>query len=139
MGSHACTRPRKDESKKTKGSESLMKTAIVTTTINVPQLFDGYCKDFAQHGRKDICFVVVADKKTPAEAQSYCERLPDLYRGVSMEYFSVARQQEYLRKFPQLSEYLPYNSVQRRNIGMVFAYEAGYDIILTVDDDNYLL
>ena len=116
-----------------------MKTAIVTTTINVPEFFEDYCRDFARHGRKDVVFVVVADKKTPAEAQKYCERLPNLHPGVAMEYFSVPRQQEYLGRFPELSDYLPYNSVQRRNIGMLYAYELGCEVIVTVDDDNYVL
>jgi glycosyltransferase involved in cell wall biosynthesis len=115
-----------------------MKTAIVTTTINVPEFMDGYCRDSAAHGRKDLCFVIVADKKTPPEAQAYCENLEKLH-GFRMEYFSVDRQREYLERFPELDQYLPWNSVQRRNIGMLYAYELGCDTIVTVDDDNYLL
>jgi hypothetical protein len=115
-----------------------MKTAIVTTTINVPELLDGYCRDFLEHGRKDVCFVVIGDKKTPQEAQAYCEKLGQLH-GFQMEYFTVERQREYLKSFPELDEYLPYNSVQRRNVGMLYAYELGCEILVAVDDDNYLL
>ena len=122
----------------TKGSEFPMTTAIVTTTINVPEFLDGYCKDAAQHGRKDLCFIIVADHKTPPQAQSYCENLQKSY-GFPMEYFGVERQRKYLERFPELDEYLPWNSVQRRNMGMVYAYEIGCETILTVDDDNYLL
>jgi hypothetical protein len=115
-----------------------MKTAIVTTTINVPDFFDGYCTDFLRYGHKDVCFVVIADKKTHAGAHEYCKKLQEKY-GFEVEYFDVGRQQEYLRSYPELDAYLPYNSVQRRNIGMLYAYESGCDPIITVDDDNYLL
>jgi hypothetical protein len=115
-----------------------MKTAIVTTTINVPEFLDGYCRDFLKHGRRDVGFVVIGDKKTPPEAQAYCENLGQLH-GFRMEYFTVERQQEYLKAFPELDEYLPYNSVQRRNVGMLYAYEQGCKILIAVDDDNYVL
>lgn len=115
-----------------------MKTAIVTTTINVPEFMDGYCADFLQQGRKEVCFVVVADKKTHAGAAEYCATLEEKY-GFKVEFFDVPRQQEYLRQYPELDAYLPYNSVQRRNIGMLYAYEIGCDPVVTVDDDNYLL
>lgn len=114
-----------------------MKTAIVTTTINVPEFLDGYCRDSAEFGRKNLVFVVVADKKTPTEAQAYCERLERLY-GFPIEYFNLERQREYLLDFPELDDYLPYNSVQRRNVGMLYAYETGCDTVIAVDDDNYL-
>lgn len=115
-----------------------MKNAIVTTTINVPEFMDGYCADFVRHGRKDVCFIVVADKKTHTGAREYCKRLEEKY-GFNVEYLDVPRQQEYLSQYPELDAYLPYNSVQRRNIGMLYAYEIGCDPIITVDDDNYLL
>lgn len=122
----------------TKGSELRMKTAIVTTTINVPEFLEEYCRDSAEFGRKDLVFIVVGDRKTPAEAEHYCERLARKYE-FPIEYFSLNRQQEYLHDFPELDEYLPYDSVQRRNIGMVYAYEIDCGTVLTVDDDNYLL
>src|SRR5208283_43457 len=98
--------------------------AIVTTTINMPTLFEGYCQDFAKHGHRDVVFVVIGDRKTPREVGPYCENLQSQY-GYGFEYYDVERQASYLRRFPQLAAYLPYNSVQRRNIGMVRAYEPG--------------
>jgi hypothetical protein len=102
-----------------------MKSVIVTTTINVPCLLKDY---------KAICdcdFVVVGDKKTPIEARSFCEDLGVLYLG-------VAEQEEYLDRFPELKEYLPYNCIQRRNVGILYAYEKGYEKIITIDDDNFV-
>jgi len=115
-----------------------IKLAIVTTTINVPHFLEDYCKDFKAHDHKDVIFIVIGDKKTPDEAESYCLSLGERYE-YEVEYYNVARQKSYLSRFPELDAYLPYNSVQRRNIGMVRAYELGAHSILTVDDDNYLL
>lgn len=114
-----------------------MSVAIVTTTINVPRLFEGYCQDFLKHGHKDVIFIVIGDQKTPREVEQYCKSLQQQY-GYLFEYYDVDRQRSYLRRFPQLAAYLPYNSVQRRNIGLLRAYEMGVDVIVTVDDDNYL-
>ena len=36
----------------------------------------------------------------------------------------------------ELSDTIGWNSIQRRNIGFVYAYEQGADVIATVDDDN---
>jgi hypothetical protein len=38
--------------------------------------------------------------------------------------------------YPLLSEAIGWNCVQRRNIGFVYAYKSGYEVIATVDDDN---
>ena len=112
--------------------------AVVTTTINVPHFLEDYCKDFKIHNHTDVIFIIIGDKKTPDEAKSYCERLAERYE-YAVEYYDVTQQRSYLAGFPELDAYLPYNSVQRRNIGMVRAYELGVSSILTVDDDNYLL
>jgi hypothetical protein len=115
-----------------------MSLAVVTTTINVPELFEGYCKDFRAHNRREVYFIIVGDRKTPAEVSTYCQLLEHTY-GYPFEYFDVERQKSFLSAFPDLDHYLPYDSVQRRNIGLLWAYQRGYDVVLTVDDDNYLL
>jgi hypothetical protein len=114
-----------------------MKISIVTTTINVPTFFDGYCQDIILQSDNQVSFVVIGDKKTPIEVGPYCEGLEKKY-NLPIEYYDVDRQISYLKKFPELEAYLPYNSVQRRNIGMIRAYEQGNDVIITVDDDNYI-
>jgi hypothetical protein len=115
-----------------------MSLAVVTTTINVPELFEGYCKDFREHNRSDVYFIIVGDRKTPMEVATYCQLLQRTY-GYPFEYFDVKSQQSFLSEFTDLNRYLPYDSVQRRNIGLLRAYQCGYDVVLTVDDDNYLL
>ncbi|MBI2610891.1 hypothetical protein HYW60_03075 [Candidatus Kaiserbacteria bacterium] len=111
------------------------KTAIVTTTIYVPKLLSDYAKDAKVHGH-DPLFVVIGDKKTPPETADFCKKLGK-HSGFRVEYFSPERQNEYLRKFPALKEHLPWNSIQRRNVGVLFAYEAGCETIITIDDDNF--
>jgi len=102
-----------------------MRTAIVTTTINVPTLLKDYKKL-----KCDI--IVIGDKRTPPETATFCEQN-------DISYFDVKSQLHYLKRFPELKKYLPYNSIQRRNIGILMAYEAGYEKIVTIDDDNYML
>ncbi len=113
------------------------KNAIVTTTIYVPKLLDAYAAD-AKKFKHDVLFVVVGDKKTPAETAGYCAKL-QATSGFRVEYFSVERQEEYLLRFPALKAHLPYNSIQRRNVGILFAYQAGCERIATIDDDNFLV
>ena len=90
---------------------------IVTTTINSPteaiRRFDSL---------EDWHLIVIGDLKTPKDYE--------LSRGT---YVSPEEQQD---RFPQLSEAIGWNCIQRRNIGFVIALEAGADIIATVDDDN---
>lgn len=110
--------------------------AIVTTTIYVPKLLDAYAKDARAH-KRDVLFVVVGDKKTPLETAQYCAGLAK--KGHSVEYFSPERQDDYLSTFLSLKAHLPWNSIQRRNVGLLFAYQNGCEVIATIDDDNFLL
>jgi hypothetical protein len=110
-----------------------MKTAIVTTTIYVPKLLETYAAD-AKKFNRNCFFVVVADKKTPPEAENFCAGLE-----AELHYFNLERQATYLKKYPELNEHLVWNSIQRRNIGILFAYEQGANQIITIDDDNFLV
>ncbi len=111
------------------------KKAIVTTTIYVPKLLGSHAEDALKHGH-DLMFIVVADKKTPLEAESFCKELADR-TAVRIEYFSVKRQEEYLSRFPALKEHIQWNCIQRRNVGTLYAYEEGCEVIVTIDDDNF--
>ncbi len=114
-----------------------MKSAIVTTTINVPKLLENYIKNVKQY-KHDCIFIIIGDKKTPPEAKPYCLKLQKKY-NVELEYLDVDDQVEYLKRFPELGEHLVFNSIQRRNIGMLLAYEKNVDFIITIDDDNFFL
>lgn len=112
-----------------------MKTTIVTTTINVPYLLDGYVRNFQAHGHTEVDFVVIGDRKTPPEAEPYLAALSA--KGYSASYWGPQRQSEWLRCFPELDRLLPWNCVQRRNLGYLIAYQGGANLIITIDDDNF--
>lgn len=114
-----------------------MKYSIVTTTINVPVLLEKYIDDAIKH-KRDCFVVVVADKKTPVEAKAYCENLAQ-QKKIDILFMDIERQEEYLKNFPELAAHIPYNCIMRRNIGILYAYQKGADIIATIDDDNLFL
>lgn len=94
------------------------KNVIVTTTINAPTQA---LKIFSE--LKDWNLIVVGDKKTPHEQ----------FADINCLYLSPEEQMD---KFAELSETIGWNSIQRRNLGFVEAYNQGAEIIATVDDDN---
>jgi len=110
---------------------------IVTTTIYVPKLLDAYAKDAKKYGH-EVLFVVVGDKKTPPETERFCRAL-QRKSGFRVKYFPVQEQEKYLSRFPQLKKHLVWNSIQRRNVGLLYAYEAGPETVITIDDDNFLV
>src|SRR5277367_713150 len=109
--------------------EEKMKTTIVTTTINVPTFLTAYHENAKRFGH-DIDYIVVGDKKTPPEAASFCSDIP------KCTYLDIPTQEYYMRRFPELFKHHPYNSVERRNIGIFMAYERGTEVLITLDDDN---
>jgi hypothetical protein len=95
---------------------------IVTTTINEPTIAT---YKFAEIAKRDgWTFVVVGDKKTPR--YYYQEKLDCVYLCYK----------EQPNMYPELSDTIGWNSIQRRNIGLLYAYEQGADVVATVDDDN---
>jgi hypothetical protein len=108
--------------------------ALVTTTIYVPKLLDSYAKD-ARKYKRSVIFIVVGDKKTPKETAAYCAGLAKR-SGIRVEYFSIDRQEKYLKRFQALGRHIPYNCIERRDIGIVYAYELGCETMITIDDDN---
>jgi hypothetical protein len=112
------------------------KFAIVTTTINVPHLLTNYARDARRFSRQ-VEFIVVGDHKTPVKTAEYCQELSQS-EAVACHYLSVLDQQNYLRRWPSFSSFLPFNCIQRRNVGMLYAYFNNYDVVVTIDDDNLL-
>ena len=95
-----------------------MKKFIVTTTIYSPTLA---MKKFSQ--MKGWQLIVVGDNKTPHEE----------YENLNCIYLSPEKQEEIAK---DLSDAIGWNCIMRRNIGFVYAYRLGADIVATVDDDN---
>ena len=97
-----------------------MKKFIVTTTINPPT---EAIKKFS--AMEDWTLIVVGDKKTP-DIEYYTEVENWIYLDCKL--------QEQL--YPELSKLLGWNTISRRNLGLLFAYQQGADIVASVDDDN---
>ncbi|WP_298337987.1 hypothetical protein [Ferrimicrobium sp.] len=94
----------------------MMKT-IVTTTINPPtEAIRRY------DAMEDWNLIVIGDRKTPTDYQ--------LKRG---RYVSPADQERYDH---ELSDAIGWNCIQRRNFGILLAYEMGAEVIALIDDDN---
>ncbi len=115
----------------------MKKTALVTTSIRVPMMLEGYCRNANLYHHKDIKMFMVGDKKTPDEAHAFCDRLSSTYQ-LSVQYLGIEEQEQRLKDYPQLSKIIPYNSACRKLLGMLIAYLEGFENIITVDDDNFV-
>jgi len=115
-----------------------METYIVVTTIGVPKdLLYGYARHFNTCGHDNVTILIIGDLHTPeAENRELVNKLKR--EGVKTEYWDVSAQEEWLKRFPALKEFIPYNSDSRRNIGYLIAAERGAEVIITIDDDNYV-
>ena len=114
-----------------------MKYALITTTIFVPKLLAEYVAQAKAQSITDLTIVVIGDLKTPAETQTFCEELGKT-SGYTCEYYSPDQQVAYLSNQPELLAHLTWNSIMRRNIGILRGYELGADVIITIDDDNFI-
>ena len=95
-----------------------MNNAIVTTTIQKPtEATLKFCK------LNDWDLIVVGDLKTPENE----------YKEINCHYITT-EDQEVLNK--ELSDAIEWNTIQRRNMGFLYAYNEGYEVIASVDDDN---
>lgn len=111
-----------------------MKTTIVTTTINVPNFLQGYVQNIKKFGHENVSFIVVGDRKSALATAEFCDGIPDC------EYLDTVSQISYMSRWQETADllsHLPYDSVERRNIGILKAYEDGADVIVTLDDDNF--
>jgi len=98
-----------------------MKTALITTTINVPEVLRLYRKLDS-----DVRFFVAGDLNSPHEPISeLCEQI-----GNSL-YIHPEDQQQY-----KCSALVGWRNIQRRNIALLEALKWGATHIYSVDDDN---
>ncbi|MCX8126136.1 MAG: hypothetical protein N3E40_03215 [Dehalococcoidia bacterium] len=110
---------------------------IVVTTINLPTSVQGYCENISKFHRKgDTGIIVIGDRKTPKETSEFLAKLSK--DGFECLYYDISAQEQWLRKFPDLARIIPYDSDNRRNVGFLIAVERGAEIIISIDDDNYM-
>jgi len=96
-----------------------MNKFIVTTTIHKPTE--------AIHKYRQMegwTLIVIGDLKTPHD--SY----------IDLENVIYLSPDDQKKRYPALSQFIGWSTIQRRNVGFLVAVEMGADIISTVDDDN---
>lgn len=111
-------------------------TAIVATTIFEPKFIEGYEASIRAAGRLDgATLYVIPDRKTPAsvaEAATQARR-----RGFRVICPAVEEQDAFLNGLGAPAGFVPYDTDNRRNVGFLMALEAGCDVLISIDDDNY--
>ncbi len=74
-------------------------------------------------------YQVTGDKKTPAEAKDFCEASAKEF-GSECVYQTPEDLVEWLKKYPELGEEIPWNCIQRRNLAILLAYERGRNLAI---------
>lgn len=109
-----------------------VKTALITTTINVPRVLALYRKL-----GPDVRFFVAGDEKTPhQDVGDFLETLGrkgDVQDDPCEQYYHPEDQRGLNYK---CSELIGWNCVERRNIALLEAVKWDADVIVTIDDDN---
>jgi hypothetical protein len=94
-----------------------MKKYIVCTSINHPTK-----AIHAYDAMKEWKLIVVGDKKTP--------------KNYSLDHGLYLSPDDQLDMSAELSDLIGWNCIQRRNFGLLHAFNLGADVVCTVDDDN---
>ncbi len=115
----------------------MKKSAIISTSIRIPEMLEGYCRNATFYQRKNVKIFMIGDKKTPPKARQFCERLTSIYR-IPVQYMGIEEQEQVLEDYPKLKQIVPYNSACRKILGMLIAYLEGFENLITVDDDNFV-
>ena len=114
-----------------------MKTAIVTTTINIPTFLEDICENANEYNHNELGIIIIGDKKTPYEITSFVDNLYTKYK-IQIDYYNIERQEKTLERFKELLSIIPYNSGARKLLGNFIAYIEGYDTVIQIDDDNFI-
>jgi len=108
------------------------RVAIVVTTIFEPRFLDGYVENLRRFGHDSAEIIVIVDRKTPPSVAEACARLGAVCP-------TMGEQEQFLAKFPSMRGRIPYDSDNRRNVGFLMALDRGADLLVSIDDDNYVL
>lgn len=112
--------------------------AIVVTTIFEPRFLEGYLANLEHHGRKDsVDLFVIIDRKTPASVAEACSE--GARRGFRVVCPSLDEQESFIARFPSMRGRIPYDSDNRRNVGFLMALDAGAELLISIDDDNFVI
>lgn len=109
---------------------------IVLTTIDTPRVLYDYLDNINRSGYlSQVKIWIIGDTKTPSAAGTVAEELTG--RGLETDYMDMAAQEAWGKTCIDFYHRLPVNNEARRNIGFLKALEAGCEILISIDDDNY--
>lgn len=109
---------------------------IVTTTIFDMPALDGYAGSVVSFGREQqVRFYLIPDRKTDTKLTQRVEKARR--KGLQVIYPSVDEQDRFLEKIGIGSDFVPYDSDNRRNVGYLIALVDGSEVIISIDDDNF--
>lgn len=102
----------------------MTKIALITTTINLPEVLRAYAAHVPGGCTLDV--VVAGDVRTPAAARALVDELGGTYLGIDGE----------LVERWETHRAIGTHCIQRRNLALLHALTLGPDVIVTIDDDN---
>lgn len=116
----------------------MRKSDVVVTTIFEPEWLTGYLDNLRQYGREDdVVIRIIADKKTPQSVFEAAKKAAK--NGFKIDCPSLDEQELYIKSLGLPSDFIPWNTDNRRNIGFLRAWESGADVLVSIDDDNYCI
>ena len=107
--------------------------AIVVTTIGDGSFLDAL-RPVLELSDGSFNVIVIGDLKTPASCPEAVARFKS--EGFSVTWFGPDEQREWLSQVPDFAPFVPWNSDNRRNLGVLEAWRQGKEIIVSLDDDN---
>jgi len=113
-------------------------TAIVVTTIYEPQFLSDYVANLARFGRREgTTIYIVPDRKTPRSVSIAATEAGRA--GFQVRCPEASEQQEFLAHLGVPTDFIPWNTDNRRNVGFLAALADGCDVLISIDDDNFCL
>jgi len=114
------------------------RVAVVTTTVQAPLFLAAMLENAQAHGHgEQLILVVIGDRKTPPSVADFVSELGRRHR-IDAIYLDVRSQRKLLRRWPALDLFLRYDCIQRRNVGYLQASIEDAEVIISVDDDNFV-
>ncbi len=112
------------------------RAAIVLTTIFEPAFLPGYVDNLRRHGRRESAsIIIIPDRKTPASVFRAAEAART--EGFDVRCPILEEQERFVSRLGLPDGFIPWGSDNRRNVGYLMAIEEGFDVLISIDDDNY--
>jgi hypothetical protein len=119
------------------GNTMNRRTAIVVTTIFEPAFLAGYLKNLRAAERDATSRIyIIADRKTPPTVAGAAEAARR--EGFDVRCPGLNEQAAFLKSIGVPDDFVPWNTDNRRNVGFLMALSDGADVLISIDDDNFV-